>query len=209
MSTDKLIGNLCNELEPVKKCCHPSMCLALWAVISLAYIGGMIWLMGLRHDFDARLMDPAFLFEVSLITLLGAASVACTFWLRVPDMRGAKWMLPVPFTLIAVYGLWMGIRAFTFNIDMPEMKFHHCMKEGALIVMFPAVFMFFTVFKGCTTRPVLMSFMNAFGIASVGYLALRLTCASENIGHVFYAHLMPLIIVGTFVGFLARRLYKW
>ena len=78
-----------------------------------------------------------------------------------------------------------------------------------MLAILPAVFMFLMVARGFTAHPVLMAVMNGLGIAAVGYLALRFTCTSEDLGHTLYTHLLPFIVVGSVFGLLARRLYRW
>ncbi len=209
MDQDKLINSLCDDLCAVKKMRHPFICLSMWLAIAAALIGGMIWYLGLRHDLPEVMNDPFFLFEMALITLLGLASVVNTFWLRIPDMRGAGWMVPIPFVLLFVFALWTLIRMTTGSISMPTMEFHHCMQDGVVIAAVPAALMFFACLHGYTTHPVLMAIMNGLALGAIGYVSLRLTCASEEVGHVLYTHVLPFIVIGSLAGFLARRFYKW
>lgn len=206
---DPLIDKLCSELKPVKKLRHPCCCILTWAVIVFGLLGAMIWYLGLRYDLNDRLHDPVFLFEMLMALVMGISASLCAFWMRVPDMRGCCWMIPVPFTLLGAFTLWTLIRLMTGTVVMPELEFHHCMQEGLLMMAVPAVLMFIAVMQGCTTRPILMAAMNGLSIAALGYIALRLTCASESIGHILYTHLLPYIALGAVAGFLARKLYKW
>lgn len=206
---ESLINKLCEDLKPIKKIKHPLGCALFLETLLIAIIGVFIWYLGMRPDLSERMMDPVFLFEMSLIGLTGITAALCSFWLRVPDMRGAEWMLPVPLTLLAVFVLWTAIRLITGHTPVPSLEFHHCMGEGILMVAVPAALMFFAVLGGCTIHPVLMAVMNGTIIASAAYMALRLTCGSEDVGHILFTHLFPFIIIGGGAGFLARRFYKW
>lgn len=206
---ESLIEKLCDDLEPVKCTRHPLLCSSTWVVVSAIIMGLLIWKIGVRADLADIMHVPEFFFEIILVACIGISATYCAALLRVPDMRGHNWALTVPLTMTGVLALWKGIYIALGHFHMPHLDFHHCMGEGLLIVAAPGLFMFVMAAQGFTTRPVWMSVMNGLAVASVGYLALRFTCASEDLGHALYTHLLPFIVVGTVFGFLARRLYKW
>ena len=206
---DSLIDSLCENHKPKAKLYHPVICLGIWAVAAFASIYSVIWYIGVRHDIEARLSDPIFLFEMTLVVVMGLSALFCTFWLRIPDMRGKEWALPIPLTLLAVYCIWMFIRILTSHTDMPEMEYHHCMGDGATITVVPALLMFIMTLRGCTTRPLRMAMMNGLALAAIAYVGLGLTCASGDPGHVLFTHLLPFIVVAASLALLARKIYKW
>ena len=206
---DTFIDKLCDDLEPVKCARHPLLCSSALVVVSAIATILMVLYVGVRHDIADVVRNPNFVFEIVLSTLIGLSATYCTALLRVPDMRGQKWVLAVPLTMSGIFVLWKLIYIGLGHFTMPHLEFHHCMEEGMMIAALPAIFMFLMVARGFTTRPVWMAVMNGLGIATIGYLALRFTCASEDLGHTLYTHLLPFIILGIVFGFLARRVYKW
>ena len=78
-----------------------------------------------------------------------------------------------------------------------------------MITALPGILMFGSCLRGCTAHPIKMIIMNGLALGSITYVALRLTCASEDISHVLYTHIVPFAIVGSIAGLLVRRFYKW
>lgn len=203
-----LIDNLCDDLKPQKTLWHPACCMGSWVMLALIIGGGVMLSMGIRGDIVDAMRDSSFVFEMVLMTALAVTALFATFWLRIPDMRGKTWILPVPFTLFGVYIVWAGIHMIHDRM-MPHMHVHHCMVDGILITALPALAMFGMVLRGCTTRPMMMAVMNALAILSIAYIALRLTCVSDDLGHIIFTHLLPFIVIGAVLGVLARKLYRW
>jgi len=206
---DSLIEKLCDDLEPTKCTRHPLACSSGWIIMSLVITAILVWKMGLRDDLSDVLHVPEFSFELILIALIGVSATYCSALLRIPDMRGKKWALVIPLTMCGLFVIWKFIHIVLGYINMPHMHFHHCMGEGLMIAAIPTILMFIMSMQGCTTRPIWMVVMNGLAVASISYIALRLTCSSEDLGHVLYTHLLPFMIVGCVLGFVARRFYKW
>lgn len=165
--------------------------------------------MGTRHDLATILIEPDFIFELVLVTLTGLSAIYCTALLRVPNMRGQKWALIVPLIIGGLFLIWKSIHLILGHITMPHLDFHHCMSEGLIVAAMPAILMFIMALQGCTTHPIWMLVMNGLAVASVSYIALRLTCSSEDLGHILYTHLLPFTIVGAGLGLLVHRIYRW
>ena len=205
---EPLIDNLCNDLKPKRPLWHPSCCMGTWVIAALIVVGMVIVALGLRPDIKQVLGSADFMFEMALMFIVAVSALCATFWLRIPDMRGQGWILPVPSRVFGIYCVWAVIGAIE-SARMPPMDIHHCMIEGIYITAVPAVLMFLTVTKGCTTRPIMMAVMNGLAMTAIGYIALRLTCMSDDLGHIIFTHLMPFFIIGGVIGLLARRIYKW
>jgi len=63
--------------------------------------------------------------------------------------------------------------------------------------------------KGSTTQPYLMILMNVIAVSGLGYIGLRITCASDDIGHICVFHILPYIALGAFIAMIGRRFYRW
>lgn len=207
---DNLINDLADDLEPVSRISHPILRALPWFFVSLIYTGVVVYLVGLRPDWYAKLtQDAGFIFEIKAASLIGLSALLCSSFLAVPDMRGQKWMLAVPSTILGVFSLWMLSRCITEGVYMPQMHWDHCFTEAILMTFVPAVFMMFMARVGTTTRPIMMSFCNMMAIASVGYIGLRFTCMVDTVGHACFYHLFPFLVLGGILGFVARKLYSW
>ena len=206
---DSLINKLCDDLEPVQCTRHPWKCSFVWVIASVLAGVALAFYIGIRHDWAEAIQSPEFVFEMLLVALIGLSAVYNAALLRIPDMRGQRWAIVVPLTLAGVFVLWKVIYIALGFFTMPHVDFHHCMREAMMVAALPAIFMFIMSVQGYTTRPILMMVMNGLAVTAISYIVLRFTCPSDELGHTLYAHLLPFAIIGSVLGLLARRLYKW
>ena len=144
-----------------------------------------------------------------MMALTGLSAALCAAFLCVPDMRGQKWLISVPFTFLAVFLLWIGLRSWVEGVDMPAIHMGHCMSDGFWMAGIPAAIMVFLSTRGATTRPYLSALMVTLAITAFGYIGLRATCMMDTVGHATIYHLIPFTVFGAVLGLIARRLYKW
>lgn len=208
-SRDDLIGNLTEDLQPISPMAHPFYRLLPWAALSFGYVALVIGIIGIRGDIGTKANDPLFLYEI-ILALATALSAACaSAWLCVPDMRGAKWLLAVPFSLFAVFVGWLATRIIGEPFVMPAIDLHHCLGEAFLMIFVPVTGLILLSRKGATTRPVMMGALNAIAVGGLGFAGLRLICPVDNMGHICIYHVMPFLLLGLIIGLAARRLYRW
>lgn len=207
---DSLIGNLTEELEPTKPMAHPFIRMMPWCALVLVYVYLVVEYVGVRHDLGAKLTDPRFIFEISIISFVGITALISSNYLCVPDMRGRSWMIALPFTGLGLFSIWSVIHAIMIEGEhMPQLHIDHCMGEGAFMAVIPLAMLLFMMRKGATTRPLLMASMNVLTVISISYIGLRMTCAMDSVGHTVVGHLLPYIGIGLVLGLAARKLYKW
>ncbi len=207
---DHLINDLADDLEPVSRIAHPLARALPWLLVSTIYTAIVVYLVGLRPDWYEKLtQDAAFVFEIKTAAIIGVSALICSAFMAVPDMRGQKWMLAVPITVLGVFSSWMLARCITEGVYMPQMHWDHCFTEAILMTFVPAVCMVFISRIGTTTRPLMMSLCNMLAIAALGYIGLRFTCMVDTVGHACFYHLFPFVVLGTLLGFVARKLYSW
>lgn len=208
-NTESLITSLSDDLSEVKCMGHPMRRVALWAVLAVSYTVLMVVFFVIRPDFETKLHDPHYVFELTYILAISISSMVCSSWLCVPDMRGQKWMLAVPMTLFVVFTLQIVLRTAMESHEVPKFLVHHCMTDSIVFGVVPAFMIVLLSIKGKTTRPFAMSFMNALAVGSMGYLGLRVVCMSDDIGHLYAYHLLPYIIFGIVISMVGRRIYRW
>ena len=208
---DNLVNELGERLEPVKPLSHPVLRLLPFFAGVLAYVGAVVAVLGVRGDIAAKLHEGAFLFESGLVLSLSVVAAMAASWLTIPDLRGQKWLLAVPFSLFAVFMFWIGAAAYDEGTHIPDdLYWHSCVTKDLLVGILPAVVMvFFSRAGGTTTHPLLSAAMNILFVGGAGWLALRVVCPNDTIAHTFFYHFMPFIFIGAVLGMLARRLYRW
>ena len=110
-STDLIVDQLTAELRPVRPMRSPVLSAALWLLISIAIVGGLVWHHGLRPDIGVLMGEASYrvLFIACLATaVLGAIA---TFMVSLPDRAAAWSILPVPAMLLWLWGAGLGCYA--------------------------------------------------------------------------------------------------
>ncbi len=208
-NTETLIDDLTEGLQPRKRLAHPFVRVLPWVFLALAYMTGVVNYLGIRPDLASKFKDGAFLFEIGAMSAVSFSAVLASAWLCVPDMRGVKWLVAVPLTLLGAFLFWCGVRAYTDGFIMPELHWDHCFNDAALMGFVPAAAVIFMSTKGATTRPFLMGVMNALSVGALGYVGLRFTCIMDTVGHAGVYHLLPFIAFGVLLGAGARFVFRW
>ncbi len=95
-ATDKLIGRLVAEAEPVGRLRPPLVRAALWLLVVAAAGALAIALFSDLDMFARRAQDPKLVLELTGTLLTGIAAVIAAFYLSLPDRSGAWALLPLP-----------------------------------------------------------------------------------------------------------------
>ncbi len=207
--TDKLIGELCGGLKPVKKLPHPLARMALYFVLTAAYVAMIVWMYGPRHDWGDKVIHLNFLFEIGIATAIWISSMVAAAWLCIPDMRGQNWLNAVPVTLTAVLVFWATLRSSLEGLAFFPIQWGGCFKDGCMMGLVPFVLILIFSRQGATCRPYWMAVQNALSVTMAGWIGLRMTCTMNDMGAGFLHHFIPYMALGIAVGLLARRLFKW
>ncbi|MDH5723072.1 MAG: DUF1109 domain-containing protein [Alphaproteobacteria bacterium] len=208
-STQKIINSLCEDLHELKLAPHPLKMALLWMVLGVVYLGVCLYVFEIRDDLGTKLLDFLFVFEMILTLSMAISAAFCSVWMAVPDMRGQKWMLSVPITFFAVLVTWIGLQTLLASYKFPDIHWHNCYKEAMVFGVIPAIALIYFSLRGKTTRPAGLSVMNALAVGGFGYTALRLSCGSDNIGHICAYHILPYILFALFCIFIVRKIYRW
>ncbi len=207
---EKLVDTLSNELSPVEPMPHPLKIAMPWFFGAVLYIALAIIVLGFRPDFfESKILQVSYVLELALLVGISMSAAFCSLWLTVPDMRGEKWMLYIPVVGFSAFLLWHGVRMGMEEYIIPGIRFHPCHIEALIFGVLPAMALLFLSSRGNTTHPVLLSFMNILAVGALGYTGLRITCVSDDIGHLFADHFVPYFLLGVVVTFIGRRIYRW
>lgn len=213
MSLDKLdalINNLSDELEEVKPLCHPLTRMFPLLLVSFTYVLAVIALLGLRDDWMLKMFhDIQFLFEFVLALSVSVSAGLALGWLSIPDMRGQKWVLAVPFTLTAVFMFWALLRMLFEVDDHFHFQLNHCTLDGIFMLILPIGVLTFFSRRGATTHPHLSALMTVLSFSGLAWAGLRLTCGADSFSHAFLMHFVPFIAIGVLFGIFARKIFRW
>lgn len=207
--TDNLIDKLTEELEPVKPMAKPLQRAFIWlftGMLSVAIMGAIV---KYRMDLSEKVQEPMFLGELSLIFLLSASAAYASAWLSLPDGGSKTKTIYLPYSIVAIAVILLISEVVEHGYVLKQFEFHHCIVDATLMGTIPLCLMIWMTKQGAPTKPVVAAITNMVAAGSIGYIGLRLTCGSDEIGHVCTYHIIPFVVVGLVIGLLARRLYRW
>ncbi|MCB1782967.1 MAG: DUF1109 domain-containing protein [Alphaproteobacteria bacterium] len=209
-NTDQLIEALATKLAPVRVLPHPLWRLLRWAFVALCYIALVVYFVGFRPDLTVKLQNPFFLFELAMAAAMSLSGAFAGFWLCVPDMRGQEWMIVPPLVLFSVFMVRAGLHiVLDDGMVMPDHLWSHCTTGAVLFGVVPASAIFYLSIRGRTTHIHMLPMMNAFAVGGLGYIALRIVCTSDDIGHDFVYHMLPYVAFGVLLSLSGRYIYRW
>jgi len=87
MDTERLIRTLAGQVQPVRPLRRPWRRTLAWTAIGAVYLMGLVMLVPLRNDLDARIQDPWFLLEQAAALLTGLTAAVAAFATIVPGHR--------------------------------------------------------------------------------------------------------------------------
>lgn len=203
------IENLTDSLKPVRSLPHPVILFSVWLTVSLLYLGAVISYLGVRYDIVEQLNNSVFLFETTLAALIGLSAGICALYGCIPDKRGMTWMPGIPLSLVGVFLLWYVFKSFESAVHIPHMHWDECFTDATLLAFIPAALIITFVKTGRSTTPYVTMAMAMISVSFLGWASLRITCAIDSIGHVFFYHILPYLVLGSIIGLLARRILRW
>lgn len=206
---DLLTQNLSDDLKPQRLMYKPALRTYYAFAAMLSYIAAFIFIFHVRDDIILQLEQGTYLAELSLCLSLSLAAAYGVNLLSVPDMYGRKYFLIVPMVLFAAFCGMLAYRFISPALSMEYPGFHHCVTEGAVFATAPVLFATYLLKRGRTTRPMLSGAMVLMAAAPLGWGALRITCASSDVSHLFFHHFLPFLLIGIVLSLVSRKLYSW
>lgn len=129
MESTQLIALLSTELAPVKRLRPPVIRALTWLATVTVFLAVVVWVNGMRPDFDLQMQKTRFVAELAAILLTGVAAALAAFRAAVPGTP--RWVLfsPVPPLL-----LWLALLGQGCVDDLNQNKFTwgistHCLGQ--------------------------------------------------------------------------------
>lgn len=208
-NTDDLIAQLSDELEPTCPRC-PYRRMAVWLILSVSYIVGVVMYLGVQVNIEERLTNAAFLFEMGMAVAILIMSALASSYLSFPDCVQRGWTKVVSLTLFGAFLLWIFVSTVEEGMDFASSFYIGSCSRGVMVEIIPFIALIFMTIRGQTTQPYWTMAMNVLAVSSLGWVGLRLTCSMyDSMIYGFIHYLLPFMILGAAVGLFARKIFKW
>ena len=208
MKTDELIQQLAGNAPPVKRLRPFGQRFIAWLVISLVYIGIIMFFFGVRDDAGLMLRDPMFFTQAMLLIVLGVTAGYAALQISVPDG-----MLSVP-----LVGLVIG----SAMVSMVLLSYETCTTSGcvagqgwecslhiAMLGIIPAIALFLMLKRSAPSRRLWAGALMGLAMIGLSAAALQFACGNSDPLHLLVWHWLPgFLFVSVGIG-MASRLLRW
>jgi len=210
---DQTIETILADAKPVSPVARPEITFFIWCGITLVATLILMAFSGFRPDLSQQVHTPLFVFEVVSLLLLIASTALVAIWLSFPDLHQKPWVVFLP--LIPV-GLYVG--CILYGVMNPEMETVlpedagngiNCVLCITMYSLIPGFWMFRTLRRHATTRPMLAGALSLLASASIGLLALKFLEGNDSILHLVEWHLIPIVLFGVLGAFIGKKFLRW
>lgn len=212
MNSEELVRRLAASAKPVHRLPHPMWRAMMWFMLSLAYAASLVFAMGLRADFSARIAEPRFVIELSAAILTSMMAAAAAFCSTCPGRPLWERLAPFPFLLVWLASLGEGCwRDWTLHglqglALQPEFS---CFWKIVTSSAPPAILILLMVRRGAPIAPYLTTGLATLAAASLVAAAMLLFHRQESSVMVLVWQFGSVVTVSAFAALFGRRLLYW
>lgn len=198
MDSARLIDLLSTELPPVRRLRPPGVRALGWLLIVGLFLGAIIWVNGLRPDFDAMIAQPRFLGETAAILLTGITAAVAAFKLSIPGAAASLRFLPLlplaAWLLLIGKGCLDDANAGTLYWGIST----HCLKQIGWTGLVSGVPMLLMLRRAAPFERLPLALLSGLASASLAAFAMSLYHAYDTSLIVLVSHgmIMALLTLG-------------
>lgn len=202
---DQFIKELVSELKPVQVVRFKFADLAKVIGAGFLCVFAAITILGLRVDIGDQALSSKFIFDTSLLFVLGVLSIVAAFSLSVPSLSN-RTSYRLPFFVFVLILLTTGYSFLTTS--NPFLYLGHgflCVFEIISISILPAAILFYYIRKAAVLKRDIMGLLVLISGISFGLLGAQFTCFDNTPMHILLWHILPTGIIMVFGVWLAKR----
>lgn len=212
MKSEELVRRLAASAKPVDRLPHPMWRAVMWFTLALAYAAGLVFAMGLRADFSARIAEPRYVIELSAAILTSLMAAAAAFCSTCPGRPLWERLAPFPFLLVWLASLGEGCwRDWTLHglQGLAVQQEFSCFWKIVATSAPPAILILLMVRRGAPIAPYLTTGLATLAAASLVAAAMLLFHRQESSVMVLVWQFGSVLTVSAFAALFGRRLLYW
>lgn len=212
MKSEELVRRLALNAKPVRRLPHPFSRTAAWVLVSLTYAAGLVFTLGLRQDFPARIAEPRFLMEFSAAALTAMMAAAAAFCSTCPGRPLWERLAPFPFLALWLACIGEGCRRELSAVGVGALHLNmefNCIWEIMAASAAPAMLMLFMVRRGAPIAPHLTTGLSALAALSLSGAVMLLVHRQESSIMVLVWQFGAVVLLSSFAALFGRRLIYW
>ena len=212
METDRLIEQLSDRVEPVRRLRNPWIRTAGWAALAVPYVAVVVLVMSPRDDLLVKLFDWRFLVEEIAALATGLTAAVAALAATIPGQsRRFLWLPALPLAVwLGSLGLgclqsWVqsGPDGLTLRPDWA------CFPAIVMVGLVPGIAMAIMLRRGAPLMPSLTVALGGLAAAGLGDFGLRLFHATDASLMVLVWQLGTVAILTTMAGCVGRYVLHW
>jgi hypothetical protein len=209
VKTEDLVRNLTTNAEPVTRLRPPMARAVSWLLLSLTYVAGVVLVVGVRPDIQARLTESRFLLEVVATFMTGAMAAAAAFCAGCPGRPIWERFAPVPFLLVWLASLGEGCwQTWTQPGQGLQVDFV-CLPSILAVALVPCILMFVMIRRGAPVAPMTTTALGALASAALGAGALRLFYTLDASVMILVWQFGSVILLSLVAALFGRAVLRW
>lgn len=211
-ATAALIDRLSRDAAPVRRLPGPAARAALWLLVSLPFVAGVIVAHGTLPGLDRMMDEPRFLLEQFGAAITAVLAAVGAFASTVPG-AGRRWLwlplIPLAVWLASVGGgcledwLALGEEGLRLRIDWD------CFLPMALLGTLPGAAIVLMLQRGAPLRPRLTLALGGLAVAALANVALQMFHLGDLSLMVLVWHLGSMVAFSLLASLLGPLLLRW
>ena len=184
----------------------------MWFVLSFAYSGALVFAMGLRADFFARIAEPRFVIELSAAILTSMMAAVAAFSSTCPGRPWWERLAPFPFLLVWLASLGEGCWRDWSLHGLQGLSVHPefgCFGKILASSAPPAILILLMVRRGAPIAPYLTTGLATLAAASLVTAAMLLFHQQESSIMVLVWQFNSVIVVSGISALFGRQILDW
>jgi len=175
-STEKLIGDLSQGLEPVRPLRPPVVRALLWLLAAAVLVGAALLRWANLDVFMARNADPRLALECAATLLTGITAVLAAFYLSLPD-RSSLWRYaPLPPLALWIATSSLGCLQYGFGLGPPGNRLGeslHCFRFIVMVSVPLGLLLYMVLRRARPLQPLPVALSAALGVAALAAFVLQ------------------------------------
>ncbi|PYS04615.1 MAG: DUF1109 domain-containing protein [Acidobacteria bacterium] len=210
--TQQVILQLAQNARPVRPLRRPYVRAAVWVVISMIFVAGMVLIIPADHDLLRQFAERSFVIEQFAALATGIAAGLAAFVTVIPG-GDRRWAL-LPLLPIS---LWLGslapscFREFTRMGTQVFLVPHSlwCLPSIVLLGTVPALAMVVMLRRGAPLTPHLTAALGGLAAAGIGNIGVRFIHPEDVSVMLMVWHVGGVMLLCAFAGSAGRHFLNW
>jgi hypothetical protein len=206
MSHKQLIEALIEDCVPVQRLAPPRVQLMRFSLFVVFYLCIVVSAVSLRADLSEQLRHFDFYRDLLILSLLSTTSGLLTLSLARPGVSSTRSLVVIAI-LVTSWVMTTSLSSSHEPYPLSEPDYSCARLVILTMILLGGIFCIMLKSAYCT-RPKLTALLALLTCSSVGGLSVQIVCPGSGFSHLFYWHLLPVLIGPLLGGLILARFLR-